>query len=207
MTKIYKENRLEIPPEKRTGGPTHMRLNKKKQALAAHIISGWRGNSSVMQEEIYTVLMRMPMKAVHSLFLKDLLFYHVRTEMFLDFDRPTMAVYFRESFRELPPEERIFIIAHELAHIYLGHEKAPGTSLQKVKEEIEANRIVAMWGFNLNKERTYQNKTGILYGTQADQDEVLELLKKKYEIDVQLLGIFQKHFGLQNEGNKEDTKA
>ena len=50
---------------------------------------------------------------------------------------------------KLNPEDKQYVIAHELAHVYLKHEQNPFNEKNKDFEQ-EADDLVRSWGFNPN---------------------------------------------------------
>jgi Zn-dependent protease with chaperone function len=69
-----------------------------------------------------------------------------------------VLVVFTTNFSKCEPHEILYIIAHEFAHVFLGHHDK--TIWRGHQSEIEADRQVIEWGFEGELRRTYFNYVG-----------------------------------------------
>ena len=85
---------------------------------------------------------------------------------------------------KLNPEDKQYVIAHELAHVYLKHEQNPFNEKNKDFEQ-EADDLVRSWGFNPNI--NYLSNTKMAHRAKerkwhdTNDDERLANKKKKQE--------------------------
>ena len=63
------------------------------------------------------------------------------------------------AMREESKSFRMDVIAHEIAHFFLGHYKTPSKNLNEfLKREKEADGLIVEWGFNRTNEEAYKKK-------------------------------------------------
>ncbi len=115
------------------------------------IVDSWvlEGSGPVhfhLKETIMFVLMTIPEDVADYLIKGRVFSFVVPSDGVLGFTALESAQYLcvdPYSFATSTPQDRIYTIAHELAHVYLNH--PPGYSMEK--QELEADQLVVKWGF------------------------------------------------------------
>ena len=128
-----------------------MPLDEIKKLIAERMITGAFPCENDLEVYLPQVLSRIPEKDLeYLLFELDIVIMQFAANTVIKFETPEEVigktfVAFQSNLTELSKSKRTYIIAHEFAHVFLGHDHG---MIERVPEaEIEADNLVIKWGF------------------------------------------------------------
>lgn len=126
-----------------------MKTNQKARTKNGNILNAWCGVAADVQnviiesfsESVAVLLERSPeLKGIeHSFRLSP-----VVTGTFIVFPTDKPLVFASMDFVKKSPDERVFAVAHEIAHLKLNHGNANG-GVQSPTKEFDADMLVLSW--------------------------------------------------------------
>jgi hypothetical protein len=117
------------------------------------------------KETLILVFLRMPEEDAQYLINGRVFYFIIPTNSIVPFKAMVAAYYLcvdPQMFAAIKPSDKIYLLAHELAHVYLDH--PPGYALEK--KELEADGQVIKWGFEEELRSCLYN---YLYGVGLDR--------------------------------------
>jgi len=144
-------------------------MDFQKESIIDHLMERIFGfKDSIFVHYLKECLMRLPVKDLKTIIYEKnihILQTHANTVFSIDpllYDPgkgDRVLVVFVTNFYKCSPHEIMYIIAHEFAHVYLGHYDKSRWAWET--GEIEANEQVKKWGFEEEFERSRLHHTHI----------------------------------------------